>query len=522
MTGPAADSLAAALLAPTGRDGALAETCLRHAGVDATACVDFDELCARARAGVGALLVTEEALTPERVRLLAAVVQSQPAWSDLPIIVFSSRPDRLRSRSDLPLQELGNVSFIDRPVQRRTLVAAVRSALRGRQRQYEARRAITAREQFLAMLGHELRNPLAAILFATDLLGRNDGGRSTPAKHLATIERQTRHLNRLVDDLLDVARVTSGKVILKRERVDLVDLLARSIEAHQVMADAHGVTLAARTPPQPLLVDGDIVRLEQVTTNLLTNAIKYTPRGGEVRAALERDGDQAVLRVDDTGVGIPSEHLDSIFELFAQAPTTLDRARGGMGLGLTLVRALVELQGGTVAAHSGGAGRGSTFEIRLPLLDAGVSTAPRAETPAPTPPPAVRGKCVVVVDDNVDIRETLAELLALEGYIVEEAADGPQGLTRIIAARPDAALVDIGLPGFDGYELARRARRTFGDSLLLIAMTGYGQAEDHRRARDAGFDAHLTKPVSIETVAAMLRSCQGRLAATPAPPASPA
>jgi signal transduction histidine kinase/ActR/RegA family two-component response regulator len=504
MTGRADDSLTAALLAPTGRDATLAEECLRQAGVDAIVCDDFGELCARAEAGVGAVLVTEEALTPARVGTLASLVRAQPLWSDLPIIVFSSRPDRLRSRG-FQLEDLGNVSFIDRPVQRRTLIAAVRSALRARQRQYEARGAIAAREQFLAMLGHELRNPLAAILFSADLLGRRYGRDAGPSKQLAAIDRQTRHLNRLVDDLLDVGRVTSGKITLKREQVDLVALVARSVEAHQMMAETHGVSLVFTSGLKPILVDGDIVRLEQVATNLLTNAIKYTPRGGRVHAWVLRDENQALLRVEDTGVGIAGEHLTSIFELFAQAPTTLDRSRGGMGLGLTLVRALVELQGGTVSAHSGGIDKGSRFEVRLPCVEASAIV----ETPAPEvweePRPAGPGLRLVVVDDNVDVRESLAELLVLGGHLVEEAADGPQGLTRIISTRPDAALIDIGLPGFDGYELARRARRTLGNSLLLIAMTGYGQAEDNRRAFEAGFDSHITKPVSIEDVEAALR-----------------
>jgi CheY-like chemotaxis protein len=211
------------------------------------------------------------------------------------------------------------------------------------------------------------------------------------------------------------------------------------------------------------------------------------------------------LRVEDTGVGIPGELLSSIFELFAQAPTTLDRSRGGMGLGLTLVRALVELQGGTVSAHSGGTNQGSRFEVRLPCVEADATVATPVPEVRDERRPAGPGLRIVVVDDNVDVRESLAELLVLEGHSVEEAADGPQGLTRIISARPDAAVIDIGLPGFDGYELARRARRALGDSLLLIAMTGYGQAEDNRRAFEAGFDRHITKPVAIEEVEMALR-----------------
>ncbi len=508
------DSFEAVLLTPLGRDAMLAADCLRMAGIEAVPCRDFEELSARVRAGVGTVLVTEEALTVERVRAFGDLVQEQPAWSDLPIVVFSSRLDTLRSRT-AHLQELGNVSFVDRPVQRRTLVAAVRSALRARQRQYEGRRAIEAREQFLAMLGHELRNPLAAIVFATDLLGRGNADNPRLAKYTATVERQTRHLHRLVDDLLDVGRVTSGKVTLKREPVEMAALVRRSIEAHQVMAEAHGVSLIFTDDGTPVVVDADVVRLEQVATNLVTNALKYTPRGGRVAVRVGREGGQAVLSVQDTGLGIAAENLGSIFELFAQAPTTLDRARGGLGLGLTLVRTLVELQGGTVAADSPGVGLGSRFQVRLPLVVVDVVPA-SSKHGFPTPMPGRPRKRIVVVDDNADLREMLAELLGMVGYVVEEAGDGPQGLTRILSVRPDVALVDIGLPGFDGYELARQARRSLGDSVLLIAMTGYGQLDDQARAAEAGFDSHITKPVSLEDIEAAVAAPPSRSA----PPAA--
>jgi signal transduction histidine kinase/ActR/RegA family two-component response regulator len=499
------DSLVAALLAPLGRDARLAAACLTEAGIEAVACADFQELYAKIQEGVGAALVTEEGLTTERVRALAAVVQAQPAWSDLPIIVFSSGAGGLSSRVAAQLQSLGNVSFVDRPVQRRTLVAAVRSALRARQRQYEARKAIVAREQFLAMLGHELRNPLAAILLATDLLGRRYSNDAPLLKYTGSVRRQTRHLRRLVDDLLDVARVTSGKVLLKRERVELSSLVRRSVEAHQNMAEAHGLSLTFDEDSKLAFVDGDVVRLEQVVSNLVTNALKYTPRSGQVWVHVERQGGDAVLTVSDTGVGIAREHLPLIFDLFEQAPTALDRSRGGLGLGLTLVRSLVELQGGKVAARSEGPGLGSAFEVRLPLVEPGDAVVAAADAfAAPAIAPQPQPGRVVIVDDNDEVREALTELLTMEGYEVEAADDGPQGLTRIMSSRPAAALVDIGLPGFDGYELARRARRVLGDSLMLVAMTGYGQAEDRARAAAAGFDAHLTKPVSVEEIQAIL------------------
>jgi CheY-like chemotaxis protein len=244
------------------------------------------------------------------------------------------------------------------------------------------------------------------------------------------------------------------------------------------------------------------VRLEQVVINLVTNAIKYTPRGGRIDVEISRQepddetAGQALLLVRDTGVGIPAEHLESIFDVFSQAPTGLDRAKGGLGLGLTLVRALVAMHGGTVDARSEGIGKGSELRVRLPLSSSAPDVASRSGLVAvPVVHESVR---IVLVEDNVDIRETLTELLELDGYRVEGAADGPQGLTRILSEVPHVALIDVGLPGFDGYEVARRARSHLGDAQVLIAMTGYGQPDDRARAFEAGFDDHVVKPVSVE------------------------
>jgi signal transduction histidine kinase/ActR/RegA family two-component response regulator len=503
MADRAPDSLVAAVLAPLGRDAALATRCLSAAGIEAEAVDDLPALHERIEAGVGVVLVTEEVLTVERVQALAPIVRAQPPWSDLPIIVFSSAVRGPSPRLAAHLQNLGNVSFVDRPVQRRTLVAAVRSALRARQRQYEARRAIEAREQFLAMLGHELRNPLAAIQLATQLLERREGGGSATSRYTASVERQTTHLRRLVDDLLDVARVTSGKVSLQRERVEMSSLVRRSVETHRAMAEAEGLSLTFSDDGVETAVEGDVVRLDQVATNLITNAVKYTPRGGRIEVRVGQEAGEALLVVRDTGIGIPPEHLRSIFDMFAQVPTSLDRSSGGLGLGLTLVRSLVELQGGSVSAESEGKGRGSAFTVRLPLARTvpAVATAGEAALGAAALAAPER---IVVVDDNDEVREMLVELLEFDGYAVEQATSGPEGLTRILSARPSAALIDIGLPGLDGYEVARRARDALGDSLVLVAMSGYGQAEDRARAAEAGFDKHLTKPASVEEIQAAL------------------
>jgi signal transduction histidine kinase/ActR/RegA family two-component response regulator len=506
------DSLAVAVFAPVGRDASLASELLTRDSLQPLLCASFDVLVREVRGCIGSVLITEEELTPGRIAALSDLLRGQPAWSDLPIVVFSSLPGELRLRALGELQDAGNVSFVDRPVQRRTFLAAIHAALRARERQYEARRAIESRDQFLAMLGHELRNPLSAVRFATDLIVRRSAQDGSVAKHAETIERQTTHLNRLVDDLLDVSRVTSGKVILRKEPTDLASLVLRCVESLQTMADAHGVSLGRPACSASVPIDGDVVRLEQVVSNLVTNAIKYTPRGGRVAIDVRTDEDEAVLLVRDTGVGIPAEHIESIFDLFCQAPTGLDRASGGLGLGLTLVRALVGMHGGTVAARSEGAGQGSEFHVRLPLFAGDAAVVPTArgqEGPA-------TGVEIVVVEDNVDIREMLSELLVLDGYRVSGAGDGPQGLTRILSQEPDIALIDVGLPGFDGYELARRARARLGNRPVLIAMTGYGQPDDRARAFEAGFDEHVVKPVSVEDLAEAMERARARKGAAEA------
>ena len=509
--------MAVALYAPIGRDAALAAQLLARAEIEPLPCPTFERLAEEIAAGIGAVLITEEELSAGRVSKLGELLRAQPSWSDLPIVVFSSLPGELRLPVLERLVAVGNVSFVDRPVQRRTLLATVRGALRARARQYESRRAIEARDEFLAMLGHELRNPLSAVQFATDLIMRRSMTDAWVVKHADTIDRQTAHLNRLVDDLLDVSRVTSGKVVLRKEPAGLRPLVRRCVESLQTMADAHGLVLDMHPGTEQIPVEGDVVRLEQVVINLVTNAIKYTPRGGRIDIEVSREepggerGEQALLVVRDTGVGIPSEHLESIFDVFSQAPTGLDRAKGGLGLGLTLVRALVGMHGGTVDARSEGVGKGSEFRVRLPLAASATEVAGVLRTAVPVLRESVR---IVLVEDNVDIRETLTELLVLDGYWVEGAADGPQGLTRILSEVPNVALIDVGLPGFDGYEVARRARSHLGDAPVLIAMTGYGQPDDRARAFEAGFDDHVVKPVSVEELSAAIERMRSKKSAS--------
>ncbi|HLY37657.1 MAG TPA: ATP-binding protein [Candidatus Binatia bacterium] len=358
----------------------------------------------------------------------------------------------------------------------------------------EAHEAGRRKDEFLAMLGHELRNPLAAIDASVAVLDRVSSQAGAAVHQREIIHRQTRHLVRLVDDLLDVSRVVSGKIALQRETVDLNDLAARCVESLARRFEERGHVTTFTRADGPVVTQGDAVRLEQVLINLLDNAIKYTPTGGHIDVSVERVGAEGVLRVRDNGVGMTKELVPHVFDLFAQAERSLDRAEGGLGLGLTLVRRLVEQHGGTVAASSAGPGRGSEFIVSVPV-DPDLVAVPVPADTAVAPVPHLR---IVLVEDNADARDALRTLLEVSGHRVEIAGDGPSGIELARRVRPDVTLIDIGLTGADGYEVARRLRADGGDGLRLVALTGYGQPEDRRRALDAGFDAHLVKPVEAE------------------------
>jgi PAS domain S-box-containing protein len=363
-------------------------------------------------------------------------------------------------------------------------VAIQNARLFGRQEgaRAEAEAANRAKDEFLAMLGHELRNPLGAISSAAHVLGMAETRGADTARPREIIQRQVQHLARLVDDLLDVSRVVAGKVVLRLQPVDLADAARR-------VAAMHGGRHVISVETRRVWVSADPTRLEQIITNLLANAVKYTPAGGEISLEAGIEGAGAVLRVRDRGAGIRAEILPRIFDLFVQGDRSLERTGGGLGIGLTLVRRLVELHGGTVEAASPGPGRGSTFTVRLPAL--AVAPEPGAAASAPGPAAARR---VLIVEDNDDAREMLRNLLRLLGHEVHEARDGVTGVREARRIRPDVALIDIGLPGIDGYEVARRVRADV-PGVRLVAVTGYGQPDDLERARAAGFDVHLVKPV---------------------------
>ena len=384
----------------------------------------------------------------------------------------------------------------------RTLEDAARSRSMLLQSERAAREAAEsanrAKDEFLAMLGHELRNPLSAISNAATVLEARGLAPEKASRARAVITRQVAHLARLTDDLLEVGRALMGKIQLRRQPLDLAALVAQSVgtlRSAQRLRD-HRVVEEYR----PAWVDGDPVRIDQVVANLVVNAVKYTPAGGTIRVAVAREGESAVIRVSDEGIGLAPELAARVFDLFVQGERELDRSQGGLGIGLTLVKSLAQMHGGDATVASAGEGKGSEFSVRLPAIEAPEHVQPGGGAITIESP-----RHILVVEDNVDACETLRDLLQMHGHRVDTANDGPSGLERALDLRPDVILLDVGLPGIDGYEVARRIRAADGDSrAMLVAITGYGAAEDRERALLAGFDAHLTKPVEYATLSALL------------------
>jgi PAS domain S-box-containing protein len=365
----------------------------------------------------------------------------------------------------------------------------------------EAEAASQAKDQFLAMLGHELRNPLGAITSAASVLGHA----ATPDHNRRArdvIVHQAEHLSRLVGDLLDVTRGALGKIELIPAPIDLAATVRRclaTLESTERLRD-HVVSVDA----EPVWVEADGARIEQIITNLLSNSLKFTPRGGAISVTVCREQDEAVVRVADQGAGIAAELLPCVFDLFVQGELNLDRRLGGLGVGLSLVRRLVELHGGRVEAASEGPGRGSIFTVRLPLIDAPQPARESSEAPARAP-----AKRILVVEDNADNREMMRILLETSGHEVHDTGDGVSGVELAVQLEPDTVLIDIGLPGIDGYEVARQIRSKLGDRFRLIALSGYGQQKDRERAFAAGFDDHLLKPVDPSRLVSVLAAPRG-------------
>ncbi len=356
------------------------------------------------------------------------------------------------------------------------------------------------KDEFLAMLAHELRGPLAPITNALEILRLEPSPSSTGRQARAILERQVTHMTRLIDDLLDVARISKGKIALRKERTDLTAILERAVEASRPYIEARQHTLVVNRPDSPTWLTADPARLEQALNNLLTNSAKYTLPGGRIWLTAQRSGNRAIVSVRDTGIGIAPGLLANVFDLFVQGERTPDRSQGGLGIGLTLVKNIVEMHGGCVRALSAGSGQGAELVFELPLLEAEASSAARAPDRAASPVTRI-----LVVDDSVDAADSLAMLLALDGYDVRTANDGIAAIAAAQDFCPDVMLMDIGLPGADGYTVAERIKRDPAlDHVVLIAMTGYGQAEDRERSRAAGFRQHLVKPIDPHALQAIL------------------
>ncbi len=366
--------------------------------------------------------------------------------------------------------------------------------------------AVRRRDEFLAMLSHELRNPLGAILNATHVMERLEIENSTVVETINVVRRQGRQMSRLLDDLLDVSRVTQNKVELHMSPVKVQTVVENAVDATRPLIEAADLHFSQDVAGEDLLVYGDEARLQQALSNLLANAAKYTPAGGEITLEAYGENGQVVYKVADNGVGIPAENLESIFDLFIQSDDTLHRSDGGMGIGLTLVRSIVEKHGGQVLVQSDGAGRGSTFEIRLPRFELTAEHSRVSRKSGSQPRLPIGGGRIVVVEDQNDARNMLRALLELEGYEVHDADNGTKGLTLIERVHPDIALIDIGLPGIDGYELARQLRKSLGNNhTYLVALTGYGQPADVDAACEAGFDNHMVKPLDPQKLSQILK-----------------
>ncbi len=451
---------------------------------------------------------------------LALLKEIRSVKPELPTLLITGH-----GQHDLAVQALrgGAFDFIQKPIDRDYVVAALTRAIRMRkmsrqlQQQQEAlenhaaeleqavedrteqlRLANRRKDEFIATLSHELRNPLAPIWSGLEILQMEGGGNR---ETISLIQEQLRHLVRLVDDLLDTSRIMQGKIDLRKEPVELSALIDQSVKAIRPMLERRQQDLAVVLPGEAIWLNADRVRMVQVIENLLNNSVKYTDLGGRIVLSAGSQDGQAVISVEDTGIGIESDLLPNIFELFTQASCALDRAQGGLGIGLTLVQRLVELHDGSITAHSEGQGKGSLFVVRLPIFEA----APEAEPAIPVGP-ASQGRRILVVDDNVGAARMLSALLAKSGgHVVDTAFDGTNALQKTRQFRPEVVLLDIGLPGMDGFQVAKaiRALPEFRE-ILLVALTGYGQEVDRQRSKNAGFDKHLVKPVELSAIENLL------------------
>jgi signal transduction histidine kinase len=505
------------IFAPVGKDAPLTHDVLVRADLSGSVCPTPSILCTEFRRGAAAVLLTEEALEDPGIHELIECLRSQPAWSDVPILFFAdAERSEVYLRTLRLLEGLRNVVLLERPIRLDAALSLIRSAIRGRQRQYELRDLLRAlgeareeaekanrlKDEFLATLSHELRTPLNAILGWTTMLRDGNVQPSQMMRALDTIHRNATAQVQIVNDLLDISRIVRGNVQLAPKLLPLAPLVILAVESITPTAEAKGVTLTTSMHPQPAFVWGDHDRLQQVLWNLLSNAVKFTPAGGTVEVDMRQQGAELSVRIADTGTGISPTFLPYVFERFRQGDGSSTREHGGLGLGLSIVRHLVELHGGRMTAESAGAGMGSTFTIYLPAGDAqahAVSSIPSVDRRRAVRTVDLEGTHVLIVDDERDARELLRAMLASTGARITEADSAREALRIISQDRPDLVLADIAMPGQDGYALMRAIRElSDGDGIRAIAVSAYARLEDKQLAERAGFNEHLTKPIRRE------------------------
>jgi signal transduction histidine kinase/ActR/RegA family two-component response regulator len=486
------------IYAPTGQDAALASKMLTLAKVDNLVTNTAAQLAEQLLLGAGAVLTVEEALSSGGLKTLGEFVQRQPNWSDLPIMLLTHRgPDSLSVRQ--AITSLGNVTLLERPVRTLTLITSLQSVLRARDKQYQVRETDRRKDEFLASLGHELRNPLAPIRTSMGVLTHLFPDQAPIRKVSEVIDRQVTHLTRLVDDLLDVARINSGKIELQPDYTTFTAVIGHVTELCSAAAAAKRITIEPDLPSEEIVLYADYARVVQIVANILSNAVKFTPVEGLITVRALVENGCLKIYIKDTGIGLEPGAVTRIFGMFEQSLPPSGQIASGLGIGLSLSRQFAEMHGGSVRASSEGLGKGSEFVVSLPVVTAG--SVPSNSACAGDIELVDHRPKILVVDDNRDAADSLQVLFEMENCNVATAYDGHEAVLAVERAMPDMIVMDLGMPTMDGYEAARRIRCQPGaKELLMIAVTGWGQSDARQRTIDAGFDHHLIKPVNFDEI----------------------
>ncbi|MGZ3159114.1 MAG: hybrid sensor histidine kinase/response regulator [Burkholderiaceae bacterium] len=496
------------IYASGGKDAQIASQVIAAAGVASHVCSNYAELMAEMTKGCGAVLTVEEVFSRGALAELEQFIERQATWSDLPILLMTYQGANSAGIDDA-VKVLGNLTLLERPVRTATLISAVKSALRARTRQYQVRETDKRKDEFLASLGHELRNPLGPIRTSMQVLKRMYPASSGVTEVREMVERQVTHLTRLVDDLLDVARITSGKVELKRERVSLEKVIVNAVEICKPILAKFNQKIDIDQPDKEVVLDADPVRLVQSLSNVLANAAKYSNEPARIFLTASVHDETVVFSIRDSGIGIEKESLSRIFELFAQNDPAPGRILDGLGIGLSLTKQFTEMHGGTIEAKSDGPGKGSEFILSLPIVISEPASEQATDWRLQHESISSASRKILFVDDNRDGADILRLLFESDGFMASTAYNGIEAIEAVKRSPPDVIVMDIGMPGMDGYEAARRIRdQPAGKDILMIALTGWGQESARLMTNEAGFDHHMVKPVNFDTLKRFLNPSQ--------------